>query len=139
MAGSTAASLVVKAVGDLARKVSIAVSAMTRLINLLPAILALPLCVQAAEPQMFKCKDAAGRITYAGRECSELGLSSAGEVKGRVMVTPALKVPAAPPAATDAAARDAATPSKSSDGAPANPARRCFKTAKGERCDDVPE
>ena len=129
----------VKVVGDLARKVSIAVSAMTRLIKLLLAILALPLCVQAAAPQMFKCKDADGRITYAGRECSELGLSSAGEVKERVNVTPALKVPAAPPAVPDAAAKDAAPPSQSGNGAPANPARRCFKTAKGERCDDVPE
>ena len=63
-------------------------SAMTRFVKLLPAILAFPLCAQAAEPQVFKCKDAAGRITYAGRECSELGLSSAGEIKDRTNVTP---------------------------------------------------
>jgi hypothetical protein len=35
-------------------------SAMTRFVKLLPAILALPLCAQAAAPQMFKCKDADG-------------------------------------------------------------------------------
>jgi hypothetical protein len=56
---------------------------MIRFLRLLPAILAFLLCAQAAEPQVFKCKDAAGRITYAGRECSDLALSSAGEVKDR--------------------------------------------------------
>jgi hypothetical protein len=117
--------------------------AMTRFVKLLPAILALPLCVQAAAPQIFKCKDAAGRITYAGRECGELGLSSAGEIKDRSTVTPALKAPAAPPPVPEAADKVAAPPSQSSEGAPAIPARRCFtvKTAKGtaERCNDVPE
>jgi hypothetical protein len=102
--------------------VSLAESAMTRFVKLLPANLALPLCAQAGAPQMFKCKDAAGRIIYAGRECSELGLSSAGEVEGRASVTPALKVPAAPPAVPDAAAKVAAPPSQSSEGAPATPA-----------------
>ena len=118
-------------------------SAMTRFVKLLPAILALPLCAQAAAPQMFKCKDAAGRITYAGKECSELGLSSAGEIKDRTSVTPALKVPAAPPAVPDAADKVAAPPSQSSEGAPAITPNRCFtvKTAKGtvERCNDVPQ
>jgi hypothetical protein len=116
---------------------------MTRFVKLLPVILALSLCAQAAAPQTFKCKDAAGRITYAGRECSELGLSSAGEVKDRSSVTPALKVPEAPHAVPGAAAKVAAPPSESSEGAPAPPERRCFtvKTAKGtaERCNDVPE
>ena len=112
--------------------VALAESAMIRFVKLLPAILALPLCAQAAAPQMFKCKDAAGRITYAGRECSELGLSSAGEIKDRTTITPALKAPAAPPAVPDAADKVAAPPSQSSEGAPATPARRCFtvKTAK---------
>ena len=85
-------------------------SAMTRFVKLLPAILALPLCAQAAAPQMFKCKDAAGRITYAGKECTELGLSSAGEVKGRTSVTPALEAPAVPPPVPDAADKIAAPP-----------------------------
>jgi hypothetical protein len=116
---------------------------MIRFVKLLPAILALPLCAQAAAPQMFKCKDAAGRITYAGRECGELGLISAGEVKDRTSVTPALKVPAAPPPVPDAADKVPAPPSQSSEGAPAITRNKCFtvKTAKGtaERCNDVPE
>ena len=120
-----------------------AASATTRFVKLLPAILALALCAQAAAPQMFKCKDAAGRITYAGRECSELGLSSAGEIKDRTSVTPALEAPAAPPAVPDAADKVAAPPSQSSEGAPAITRNKCFtvKTAKGtaERCNDVPE
>jgi hypothetical protein len=116
---------------------------MTRFVKLLPAILALPLCAQAAAPQVFKCKDAAGKITYAGKACSELGLSSAGEIKDRSTVTPALKFPAAPPAVPDAADKVAAPPSQSSEVAPTFRANRCFtvKTAKGtvERCNDVPE
>jgi hypothetical protein len=108
-------------------------------------VVALPLCAQASAAQMFKCKDADGRITYAGRECSELGLSSAGEVKGRASVTPALKAPPARPAAPRpaAAAADATPPAQGSEAASPPPARRCFtvKTAKGtaERCNDVPE
>jgi len=117
--------------------------AMTRFIKLLTAILASPLCVQAAGPQLFKCKDAVGRITYTGRECRELGMSSAGEIKDRSTVTPALKFRASSPPAPDTAKKAAAPPSQSSEGAPAPPARRCFtvKTAKGtaERCNDVPE
>ena len=116
---------------------------MTRFVKLLPAILALPLCAQAAAPQMFKCKDDAGRITYAGKECRELGLSSAGEIKDRSTVTPALKVPAAPPPMPDATDHVAAPPSQSSEGTPAITRNKCFtvKTAKGtaERCNDVPE
>jgi hypothetical protein len=83
---------------------------MTRFVKLLPAILALPLCAQAAGPELFKYKDAAGRITYAGRECRELGLSSAGEIKDRSTLTPALKVPVAPPPVPDAADKEAAPP-----------------------------
>jgi hypothetical protein len=107
------------------------------------AVVALSLYAQAAAAQMFKCKDAEGKITYAGRECSELGLSSAGEVKGRASVTPALKAPPARPALPRAAAQDATPPAQGSEATPPPPARRCFtvKTAKGtaERCNDVPE
>lgn len=112
------------------------------------AALALIFCAEvAAQKEMYKCKDAAGRITYAGKECNQLGLSSAGEIKGRVTVQPALKTPAARPAPPPtAAAKDAAPPAKSDpDGkdAPATPEKRCFavKTAKGTatRCNDVPE
>ena len=94
---------------------------------------------------MYKCKDAAGRITYSGKECKQLGLESAGEIKGRSNVTPALKTPPAPPAPPPTAAAKDAVPSAKSDpdkDAPAAPERRCFvvKTPKGNvtRCNDVP-
>lgn len=120
-----------------------------RCLKLLPLILALPLCAQAAEQQMFKCKDTAGRITYSGKPCNELGLSSAGEVTGRASVTPALRVlPSAtrtytPPAAPDAPAKAVEPAKQGVDAAPATGEKRCFsvKTAKGttERCNDTPE
>ena len=101
----------------------------------------------AAQTEMFKCKDAAGRITYAGKECDQLGLSPAGEIKGRVMVTPAFKPPPERPAPPPTAAAKDAAPSAKSDpeskDASAPPEKRCFtvKTAKGTatRCNDVPE
>ena len=116
---------------------------MTRLVKLLPAMLALSLCAQAAAQQLYKCKDAAGRITYAGRECKELGLSSAGEIRDRSSVTPALKLPEPRRAAPEPAARVEAPPGGASEVAPTTPKRRCFtvKTEKGTvtRCNDVPE
>ena len=36
-------------------------------------------CAQASAQGMYKCKDAAGKITYAGSECQLLGLTPAGE------------------------------------------------------------
>jgi hypothetical protein len=39
--------------------------------------------------QTFKCTNAAGKITYSGTKCSELGLKDAGEVKDRLNVNPA--------------------------------------------------
>jgi len=111
--------------------------------RLLVAFLALPLCAQAAGPQVFKCKDATGRITYTNRECNELGLISAGEIENRTTVAPAFKAPAAPPAKPEAADKIATPSSQNSEVAPTTPERRCFtvKTAKGttERCNDVPE
>ena len=117
---------------------------MTRFVKLLPAILALSLCAEVAAQQLFKCKDVAGRITYAGKECSELGLSSAGEIRDRSSVTPALRPPSPEVrrAAPERAARVEPPPSGTSEVAPATPARRCFtvKTEKGSvvRCNDVP-
>jgi len=106
------------------------------------AALLLLCCAQAAAQQMYKCKDAAGKITYASRECKDIGLSSAGEVKGRASIAPAYKAPKSP-----AAARP--KPAAAAQGAPAaadaakTPERRCFtvKTAKGTatRCNDVPD
>jgi hypothetical protein len=105
--------------------------------------------------QTFKCTNAAGKITYSGTSCGELGLKDAGEVEDRLNVSPAylpptpavgaprLSAPAAAPApvpapvpATDSDAPDAASE-------PANPARRCFTvhTANGNvtRCNDKPD
>lgn len=96
---------------------------------------------------MFKCKDAAGRITYSGEQCSQLGLSSAGEIKGRASVIAAPKAPVARPKPPPTAAVKDSTPSAKSDpgskDASATPERRCFtvKTAQGTatRCNDAPE
>lgn len=116
---------------------------MNRFAKLLPVILALPLCALAAGAQLFKCKDAAGSVTYTDSECSKLGLSPAGEIKDRTSVMPAQKAPAAPPLMPAATARETAPPNQNSEVAPATPARRCFtvKTATGtaERCNDVSE
>jgi hypothetical protein len=97
--------------------------------------------------QTFKCTDAAGKITYSGKKCSELGLRDAGEVKDRLNVQPAYRPPAqgegprapsAPAPASEAPKTDA--PAAAAE--PTNPERRCFtvKTAKGNvtRCNDTP-
>ena len=59
-------------------------------------LLALALGPQAGADELYKCKNAAGKITYSGQECSQIGLTSAGEVKGKTNITPALKFPAPP-------------------------------------------
>jgi len=101
----------------------------------------------AAAQGMFKCKDAAGKITYSGRDCHLIGLAPAGEVTGRAVVTPIVKsAPSkpAPPAAEPAKATkpEAASQSAAAAKDPAAPERRCFtvKTAKGTtaRCNDKP-
>ena len=125
-------------------------------------LLALALGPQAGAEELYKCKNAAGKITYSGQECSQIGLTSAGEVKGKTNITPALKFPAPPIEARGTAGQA----SKPAPGGPAtggsgtaaaaaapaaqpvaageeDPNRRCFsvKTAKGTstRCNDVPE
>jgi len=95
--------------------------------------------------QTFKCTNAAGKITYSGTKCSELGLKDAGEVKDRLNVNPAYKPPAraiqSPPPAPAAKAPNTETPA--ADAEPVKPERRCFtvKTAKGNvtRCNDTPD
>ncbi len=125
-------------------------------------LLALALGPQAGADELYKCKNAAGKITYSGQECSQIGLTSAGEVKGKTNITPALKFPAPPIEARGTAGQA----SKPAPGGPAtggsgtaaaaaapaaqpvaageeDPNRRCFnvKTAKGTstRCNDTPE
>jgi len=108
--------------------------------RMLISAVAMAVSFGAAAQEMFKCKDARGKITYAGRPCAEQGLIDAGEVKGRASVTPALQppvfTPSAPPAAEPAPSKPAAAE------APKEPERRCFvvKTAKGNvtRCNEVP-
>ena len=98
--------------------------------------------------QTFKCTNAAGKITYSGTKCSELGLKDAGEVKDRLNVNPAYRPPAAAIGSPRSSA-PAAAPEASKTGAPdaaadpANPERRCFTvhTAKGNitRCNEKPD
>ena len=111
--------------------------------ELLAAFLLSLLCTAAAAQGMYKCKDPAGKITYAGKECRLIGLTDAGEVTGRASVTPAIKPAAASAAQAGAPAKAPATASQGAAKAPVPPERRCFtvKTAKGTatRCNDKPE
>ncbi len=99
-------------------------------------------CAAAAAQGMYKCKDADGKITYAGNECHLLGLTSAGEVKGEASVVPAIAVPSQrsqPYSPPPAAVPSVPAPEVSAE----KPDRRCFvvKTAKGTatRCNDDPD
>jgi len=147
---------------ELARRCG-SLMAMDRTLRSCVGLLLLSLCASLAAQEMYKCKDAAGKITYSGKECSLIGLTSAGEVTGRVSVQPAYRSsqqPAGGPseqpggaapvgarssAAPSGAPRAAAAPAKQkADNPPADPPdRRCFtvKTAKGTatRCNDVPD
>jgi hypothetical protein len=94
----------------------------------------------AAAQGMFKCKDAAGKITYAGKECHLLGLIDAGEVTGRAVFAPTVKsAPSSPALSAPSTASSADERSAKAPAPPAEPERRCFKTAKGTRCNDNPE
>ena len=119
---------------------------MNRIAKLILAASVSLLSVELAA-QTYKCVDAAGKITYAGKACKEFGLKDAGEVKDRLNVNPAYRPPSetrsqpssAPVAAP--AAPSAEAPAPAAD--PASPERRCFtvKTAKGNvtRCNDKPD
>jgi Domain of unknown function (DUF4124) len=97
---------------------------------------------QAGAQQVYKCQDAAGKVTYASNPCADLGMRSAGEVKESINVAPAQKVPPRPAESAPAPAAQSATPKPKAEKA-AEPERRCFtvKTAKGvaTRCNDKPE
>lgn len=114
-----------------------------KLRTLLPA-LALAIGTEAGA-QMYKCKDAAGRITYSSQDCAAIGLISAGEVQEKVNVAPAFKPPPQPKPSPSQAPKPApkpapmaAEPEKKKE-----PERRCFvvQTPKGPvtRCNDKPE
>jgi hypothetical protein len=110
------------------------------------SLLCTQVLAQAATQTMYKCKDAAGKITYTGSECNLLGLTSAGEVTGRASVTPALKVPPQPQVVlpppppqetvTPPAPPDKAGRAEDTEAIVGQDGRRCFKTAKGMRCND---
>ena len=105
-------------------------------------VLAWSFCAAAAAQGVNKCRDAAGKVTYASQECELLGLKPAGEIQNRTSVAPAYKPPPKPVAKPadkadpkSAASKDKVEPDKARE--PGE--RRCFKTAKGTRCNDEPE
>lgn len=103
------------------------------------AAFALVAAPAGAQP-VYKCQDAAGKVTYASHACADLGMRSAGEVKKSINVAPAFKAPPRPAAPAPAPAAQAARPKAEKA---AEPERRCFtvKTAKGvvTRCNDKPD
>ncbi len=114
-----------------------------RVMKRLALLLAL-LLPATAGAQMFKCKNAAGKITYSSQACNEIGLTSAGEVRDSVTVVPSTPMPAQPkPGAPKPAAAASMAPVQSADAAKKEDERRCFtiKTAKGfaTRCNDKPD
>ena len=99
---------------------------------------------QDAAAQLFKCTDAAGKISYTSMKCSDLGLKEAGEVRDRLQVSPPYQ-PAAPATQPPRAAKAESNekPAATEDPA-AKSDRRCFTTrnAKGAtvtRCNDKPD
>src|SRR5207247_10812994 len=71
--------------------------------------------------QTFKCINAAGKVTYSGTKCSELGLKDAGEVKDRINVNPAYR-PQPPVIGSPRSSAPAAAPEAASAPAAAEPA-----------------
>lgn len=95
--------------------------------------------------QTYKCTDAAGKITYSGKTCKDLGLKDAGEVKDRINVNPAYRPPGTGTGVAHPSAPAAApvAPNPDVPAAAAEPAdsdRRCFtvRGAKGNvtRCNE---
>lgn len=91
--------------------------------------------------QMFKCTDAAGKISYSTTECSALGLKDAGEVKDRLNTSPAYRPP--PGSTRSSPTVDPAPSAPAAAATPSEPERRCFTTnVKGKsvtRCNDKPD
>lgn len=104
------------------------------------AFIAFALCAGASAQGIYKCKDKAGKISYIAQECVEAGLMPGGEMK-ETNISPAQKAPLPPIPQRQQQAKPATiaeTPKEEAVEDPANPNRRCFKTAKGMRCNDVP-
>jgi hypothetical protein len=57
---------------------------------LLPA-LALAVATPVQSQGLHKCRNEAGRLTYAGQECRLLNLLYAGEINGHINVMPAVR------------------------------------------------
>ena len=123
---------------------------MPQAVKIFFVMLGLALGAGATAQGMYKCKDAAGKITYAGNECHLLGLIPAGEVSGRANVAPAEKFTNQQRAAPSLQPAPVAPPPAAVRGADAKPAeddKRCFtrqvKTAKGfatvRNCNDKPD
>lgn len=93
----------------------------------------LALALPGAWAQTYKCLNPAGKVTYSSTACESLGLRDAGEVRDRMNTAPAQKVP--PPAPQPKAVEEPKA-AKAAEATP--PERRCFKTAKGYRCNDKP-
>ena len=110
--------------------------------NLALAVLMAIACRDAAA-QMFKCTDAAGKVTYSSTKCSDLKLKDAGEVPDRIQVTPApgVQAPAARPGARSD--REELAPKPAATSEDPKPERRCFTTSVGgksvTRCNDRPD
>lgn len=96
----------------------------------------LTICTVASADETYKCKDAAGKITYSGKECKLMGLTSAGEVKGQASVVSVPPVKPSPPSRPRASAPPPPPVAKK----PEEPKRRCFAVkGGGTRCNDEPE
>ena len=121
--------------------------------KMLFAVVAFALCAEVAAQEMYKCKNAAGRITYSGSPCKDLGLTSAGEVKGQANVIEApagqgstiqreTTTPTPKPRPAVKQEAPAESPVPAAEVSSGTPERRCFtvKTAKGTttRCNDKP-
>ena len=99
------------------------------------------LAADDATAPMFKCTDAAKKVTYSNVPCNQQGLKDAGQVQDRIQVTPAFQPPAPPARARSGA--DQPVVQKPAAEEEKKPERRCFtvKTAKGTatRCNDKPD
>jgi hypothetical protein len=97
-----------------------------------------------AAAQMFKCTDAAGKITYTSTTCKELGLKDAGPVQDRIQITPAPVQSSAPQPAQRPAQEQRVEKPAAAEEAAKGPDRRCFTVTtksggKVTRCNDKPD